>query len=173
MKRPVALDVMGGDYGPDVLVAGAVAAVNDGHAVVLVGDRDRIEDYTTPREAILRARRSCCRDGRCPQYRATAPDTSVRVAARLVRSGQAGAAVSCGNTGASMVAAMMEMGVLPGIGRPPVSVVLPRSDGGRLVLLDAGANVDCRPEMLAKFGILGAAYARSWVWSIRGWPVVQ
>ena len=60
-----------------------------------------------------------------------------------------------------MVAAMMEMGVLPGIERPPVSVVLPRSDGGRLVLLDAGANVDCRPEMLAKFGILGAAYAQS------------
>ena len=162
MKNPVALDVMGGDYGPDVLVAGALDAVSQGHAVVLVGDRDGVEDYAEPREGLsfVRAEHAVGMD-EAPSAVRRSPDSSVRVIARLVKNGEASAAVSCGNTGASMVAAIMEMGVLPGIERPPVSVVLPRSDGGRLVLLDAGANVDCRPEMLANFGLLGAAYAES------------
>jgi len=86
---------------------------------------------------------------------------SVRVAARLVREGRASAVVSCGNTGAAMVAARVEMGAMEGVDRPPVSTVLPRSDGGSLVLLDAGANVDCPPEHLVSFACLGAAHARA------------
>ena len=162
MTLPIALDVMGGDYGPEVLVEGALAAVACGHSVVLVGDRGGVEDYAEPRDGLsfVRAERAVGMDD-APSTVRRLPESSVRVIARLVKGGEACAAVSCGNTGASMVAAIMEMGVLPGIERPPVSVVLPRSDGGRLVLLDAGANVDCRPEMLANFGMLGTAYAQS------------
>ncbi|MEQ1566860.1 MAG: phosphate acyltransferase PlsX [Myxococcota bacterium] len=86
-------------------------------------------------------------------------DSSLRVAMRLVRDQQASSVVSCGNTGAVLVAAIVDLGVLEGVDRPAIATVLPRSDGGRLVLLDAGANVDCRPEQLAAFAELGAAYA--------------
>jgi glycerol-3-phosphate acyltransferase PlsX len=67
--------------------------------------------------------------------------------------------VSCGNTGATLVSAILELGVLAGVERPALATILPRSDGGHLVLLDAGANVDCRPELLASFALLGAAQA--------------
>lgn len=162
MKLPVALDVMGGDYGSDVLVEGALAAVDQGYAVVLVGDRSGVGDYAEPRAGLsfARAERSVAMTD-APSAVRRLPESSARVVARLVQTGEACAAVSCGNTGASMVAAIMEMGLLPGIERPPVSVVLPRADGGRLVLLDAGANVDCRPEMLANFARVGAAYAQA------------
>jgi glycerol-3-phosphate acyltransferase PlsX len=162
MKLPVALDVMGGDYGSDVLVEGALAAVDQGYAVVLVGDRSGVHDYAKPRLGLsfVRAEHSVAMTD-APSAVRRLPESSARIVARLVQTGEACAAVSCGNTGASMVAAIMEMGLLPGIERPPVSVVLPRADGGRLVLLDAGANVDCRPEMLANFARVGAAYAQS------------
>nr|MBA2320757.1 phosphate acyltransferase PlsX [Deltaproteobacteria bacterium] len=87
------------------------------------------------------------------------PDSSVRRALRAVRDGEADGVVSCGPTGAVLVASILELGLLPGVDRPAVATVLPRSDGGRLILLDAGANTDCRPELLATFAVLGAAYA--------------
>lgn len=86
-------------------------------------------------------------------------DSSVRVALRMVRDGRASSVVSCGNTGAVLVAAVFDLGVLDGVERPAIATVLPRGDGGRLVLLDAGANVDCRPEQLVCFAHLGVAYA--------------
>jgi len=88
-------------------------------------------------------------------------DSSVRVALRLVRDGRASGVVSCGNTGAVLVAAMFDLGVIDGVDRPAIASVLPRADGGRLVLLDAGANVDCKPEQLVCFAQLGAAYAEA------------
>ena len=160
--RPVAVDAMGGDDAPHVIVQGAVAAVRSGIPVLLFGDVEQLRplvpkgvdidvvhagDTVSPEDTPASLRRR--------------PDTSVRTALREVAEGRACAMVSCGNTGATLVAAVLELGVLPGVERPAVATLLPRSDGGRLVLTDAGANVDCRPEQLASFARLGGCLAET------------
>jgi glycerol-3-phosphate acyltransferase PlsX len=88
------------------------------------------------------------------------PESSVRVAARAVKEGQASAVIGFGNTGALMAACLIELGRLEGVERPAVITTLPRSDGGQLVLLDLGANVDCKPSHLGQFGVMGSVFAR-------------
>jgi glycerol-3-phosphate acyltransferase PlsX len=87
--------------------------------------------------------------------------SSIRVALELVRDGRARAVVSCGNSGAVLVAAKIILGTFPGVDRPAIATILPRQDGGELILLDAGANVDCRPEQLVCFALLGSAYSEA------------
>jgi glycerol-3-phosphate acyltransferase PlsX len=162
----IAVDAMGGDHGPAVVVEGAVAAAREfGLPVVLVGDRDRIEAELkrldagslavevrhatqvvemaeTPSQALRRKR-----------------DSSLRVAAELVRDGEASAFVSAGNTGAAMAIAMFVIGVLRGIDRPAIAAVLP-SLRGFTVLLDVGANVAPKPWHLFQYALMGHVYAR-------------
>jgi glycerol-3-phosphate acyltransferase PlsX len=152
---------MGGDDAPRAIVAGAVLAVRSGLDVILVGN-----------EAVLRPlipRALKIPVVHAPQViamgePATAarrkPDSSMRRALDLVHAGDAVAAFSCGNSGAWLVNAVMVLQVFDGIERPAIATVLPRFDGGRFVMLDAGANVDCRPGQLVGFALLGAAYAQ-------------
>jgi phosphate acyltransferase len=152
---------MGGDHAPAEIVAGALAAARGGASVVLVGPPDVLRRLIPPGSSlpIVEANNHVgMAEGAAAGVR-RAEDSSVRVAMRLVRDGQAGAVVSCGNTGAVLIAAKVDLGVLDGVDRPPLATVLPRVDGGRLILLDAGANVDCRPEQLVSFAHMGAAYA--------------
>jgi glycerol-3-phosphate acyltransferase PlsX len=86
-------------------------------------------------------------------------DSSLRIAAELVRDGEAGAFVSAGNTGAAMAIAMFTLGVLPGVDRPAIAVVLPNLKG-RTILLDVGANVDPKPKHLVQYAVMGQMYAR-------------
>ena len=86
-------------------------------------------------------------------------DASIRIAAQLVRDGLADGLVSMGHTGAAMVASMKEMGTLPGVDRPCLASVMPNLTGRPTVLLDVGANVDCKPEHIAQFAVMGAVYA--------------
>ena len=86
-------------------------------------------------------------------------DASIRVAAQLVRDGQADGLVSMGHTGAAMVAVHEGMGTLPGVDRPCLASVLPNMTGRPTVLLDVGANMDCRPENIAQFAVMGSVYA--------------
>ncbi len=159
---PIAVDAMGGDRAPDIAVGGAIRAAEQGLPVILVGPEgdlarriprglpltiahaaEHVSDSERPATAVRRR-----------------PDASINVAMRLVSDKRARAVVSCGPTGAIMTAALLGLGRLPGVLRPAVTVVVPRMDGGRLVLLDMGANVDCRPEMLAQFALMGHCYAR-------------
>lgn len=159
-KAPIAVDAMGGDFAPTEIVSGAVAAARDGLPVVLVGDEAQISRLLPRRGAppIIHAPHVVAMgEGAVASVRRS-EDSSLRVAIRQVRDGAASAVVSCGNTGAVLVAAMFDLGVLDGVERPAIATVLPRSDGGRLILLDAGANVDCKPEQLVRFAYLGAAY---------------
>jgi glycerol-3-phosphate acyltransferase PlsX len=163
----IAVDAMGGDDAPNAIVDGAVLAVRAGHSVLLVGDRERLEARL--KRARLRGRDRARLTiehtdvafgmGESPASVRRLPDASVRRAMQCVANGRARAAVSCGSTGATLVSAVLDLGTLPGAERPAIATLLPRRDGGRLVLLDAGANVDCRPELLACFAQLGAAYA--------------
>lgn len=151
---------MGGDEAPRAVVAGAVEASRRGVPVVLVGDHDRIAPLL-PRASgveIVHAPDAVAMGDEAATVRRRA-DVSIRVAMRLVERGEATGVVSCGHTGAVVVAAALDLGILDGVERPAIATLLPRADGGRLVLLDAGANVDCRPELLACFALLGAAYA--------------
>jgi glycerol-3-phosphate acyltransferase PlsX len=87
-------------------------------------------------------------------------DSSMRVASRLVRDGCAQGFVSAGNTGAVMATAKMVQGVVPGVERPAILGLLPTTEGKPVVLVDVGANVDCTPEMLAQFAVMGDIYSR-------------
>ena len=89
------------------------------------------------------------------------PGSSIVQSIGAVREGAACAAVSCGHTGATMAAALFGLGRLPEVSRPALATVVPRADGGLLVLLDLGANVDARPEHLAQFALMGEAFART------------
>ena len=157
-KPFVAIDAMGGDYAPEAIVAGALDAAADGLPIRLVGRTEQLAPLTRGKVPIIHASEVIAMaDGASAVRRKS--DTSVRRTMDLVASGEACAAVSCGHTGAVLVAAVLTLGVVEGVERPAIATVVPRTDGGRLVLLDAGANVDCRPAQLASFALLGTAYA--------------
>ncbi len=156
---------MGGDAAPDAVVDGALLAADE-HPdlrVVLVGPEEVAA-------AALEARRATGRFEVVPATQVVAMDedparavrakrdATVRVAARLVRDGAADATVSVGSTGAALAAAMFTLGRLPGVTRPALAVVIP-APNGRVILLDAGAHPDAGPDLLAQFGLTGAAYA--------------
>jgi len=159
---PVAVDAMGGDDAPEAIVAGAVAAVKKGFRVVLVGDEGRIRPFLPAGTDIeLVHTDDAVGMHESPVVVRRRNDASVRRCLQLVKEGRACAAMSCGNSGALVVAAVLDIGMSEGVERPVIASVLPRADGGRLVVLDAGANVDTRGEQLARFALLGAAYAHT------------
>jgi len=159
---------MGGDIGPAVNVEGAVAAVRDHELdVVLVGDEGAIRRELARHRARRSAHRISIRHASQVVEMSEPPshalrrkrDSSMRVAAGLVRDGEAQAFVSAGNTGAAMAIAKFTLGVLPGVDRPAIAVVLP-SLRARTVLLDVGANVDPKPWHLVQYALMGHVYAR-------------
>lgn len=159
---PIALDAMGGDNAPAATVAGALRAVGKGTPVVLVGDEVRLRPLLPKGAAIeIVHAPDSIEMGEAPSAAVkNKKNASVRVAARLVAEGKASAVVSFGSTGALMAAGLMELGRLEGVERPAVITTLPRSDGGQLVVLDLGANVDCKPSHLGQFGVMGHVFAR-------------
>lgn len=159
---PVALDAMGTDLGPRPLVAGATQAVRDGIPVVLVGD-EKVLLPLVPAGVRLPVQHAGEVIGMAEAPAVAVrrkPDSSVSGAIEMVASGQARAVVSCGNTGAAMAAALLRLGRIEGVERPALTTIAPRADGGRLVLLDLGANADCRPQHLVQFALMGAVFAR-------------
>ncbi len=159
---PIAVDAMGGDHAPSAIVAGAVRAARAGIPVCLVGDPERLRiGPGWPATLTVEPARDTIEMDERPIAVRARPDTSVRRTMAMVAAGRASAAVSCGHTGAILLAAVLELGTMDGVERPALATVLPRRDRGRLFLLDAGANVDCRPELLVSFARLGAAYACS------------
>jgi len=161
---PVALDAMGGDHAPQATVAGAVAAVREGFPVILVGDEARLRPLIPAGVdlPVHHVAQAVAMDESHPvaAVRAAAIP-SVTATMRLVKEGRACAAVSCGHTGAAMAAGLLVLGRLPGVERPAITMVVPRTDGGRLVVLDLGANVDCRPTHLVQFAVMGHAFAHA------------
>src|SRR5438445_9851481 len=165
-RLKVAVDAMGGDHGPRVVVEGAVAAVREfGAAVILVGDRAAIgrEVARIGAGAVgleIRHASQVVSMGESPsQALRRKRDSSLRVAAQLVKAGEAAAFISAGNTGAAMAIAMFVIGVLPGIDRPAIAAVLPNLRKFT-ILLDAGANVNPKAEHLLQFAVMGHVYAR-------------
>src|SRR5882724_3322775 len=155
----IAVGGMGGDFGPAVVVVGAVAASREfGLATVLVGDKAAIEreiGRLRAQDLPLSVRHASQVVGMAEspsQALRRKRDSSLRVAAELVKEGECDALVSAGNTGAAMAIGMFALGVLPGVDRPAIAAALP-SLSGYTVLIDAGANVDPKPRHLFQFAV--------------------
>jgi glycerol-3-phosphate acyltransferase PlsX len=111
--------------------------------------------------SIVHASEHIAMDEKAAQAVRNKKDSSMRVGLKLVREGKAAGFVTAGNTGAAMATAKMVLGTLPGVDRPALAAVMPTSAGKPCVLLDVGANVDCRPQNLVQFAVMGELYARS------------
>ena len=150
----VAVDAMGGDRGPEEVVAGALEARTDTLAPVVVGPRG----LDTLGLEHIEAEDVIAMDEKPAEAVRAKPNSSLVVACRLVREGKAQAVVSAGNTGAMLAACLLEIRRLPGVRRPAIAVTVPSRDGVS-VLLDAGANADARAEDLLQFAHMGAVFA--------------
>lgn len=164
----LALDAMGGDFAPAVTVEGAVETVNETSDIdiILVGDEPSIKKELASRKypqsrlqirhasqivemgesAILALRRK--------------KDSSIKRAVELVKNNEADAVVSAGHSGVAMATAMLMLGASKGVARPAIAAIMPTLKG-IFVLLDAGANVDCNPENLFQFALMGDAYCKT------------
>lgn len=162
----VAVDAMGGDFAPAEIVRGAVEAVRrENVEVILIGPEGRLRVELAAADAAglplaVHHTDQFIADGESPASALrTKREASVLVCARLVKEGQADAAVSMGHTGASMIAAHWTFGALPGVQRPVAGGVLfPLAP--QTAVFDLGANAGCKPEQFLQFAAVGAAYAR-------------
>ena len=163
----IAVDAMGGDHAPEVTVDGALAALREfGLSTILVGK-------TAPIESLLKKRNGCVP----PEIEIVeAPDviemhepataairqkrnSSIRVAAHLVREGRADGLVSAGHTGAAMVSAKMVIGTIEGVDRPALAAIVP-CVSGFCMILDVGANLECKNQHFREFAVMGHLYAQ-------------
>src|SRR5216117_1728624 len=163
----IALDAMGGDFGPPNLVGGAVLALREYRRIgklFLVGDSAQIQSElkkqrcNDSRVEIVHASQVVEMSDRAVEAVRRKKDSSVSRAVDLVKHGQADAIVSAGHTGAAVAASMIKLRTLEGIDRPGIAAVLP-TEFNVFVLIDAGANIDARPEHLLQYGIMGSVYS--------------
>ena len=164
----IAVDAMGADKAPKPEIEGALQAARQfGVRVLLVGREEviraelsRHQHSGLPIEVIHASEQITMQDKAAQAVRAKR-DSSMRVGVRLVREGRAAGFVTAGNTGAAMATAKMILGVLPGVHRPALAAVFPNAIGTWSIMLDVGANVDCTPENLEQFAVMGEIYFRS------------
>mgnify|MGYP003323394278 FL=1 len=165
----VAMDAMGGDHGPAETVKGALIAAKSNNAeIVLVGDLGPVEDELAKHDtsgitiSVVPSEGKVGDDEHPLQAMRTKPNSSVVVATKLVKSGDADVMVSMGSTGGSMASAVLNLGLMPGLDRPciggPFLGLAPNT-----VLVDIGANIDCRPALLLNFASLGVSWARTYM----------
>ena len=150
----VAVDAMGGDRGPEEIVAGALDARSEDVVPVIVGPAD----LDTHGLELIEAPDLIAMDEKPTEAVRAKPNSSLVTACRAVGEGQAEAVVSAGNTGAMLAACLLELRRVSGVRRPAIAVTIPSSSGAS-VLLDSGANADARPEDLLQFAHMGAVFA--------------
>lgn len=164
----IALDAMGGDFGPPNLVGGAVLALREYPQIdklFLVGDAPRIETELKKQKCndrrieILHSTQVVEMSDGAVQSVRRKKDSSVSRAVDLVKKGEAAAIVSAGHTGAAVAATAIKLRMLPGVERPGIASLVP-TETNVFVLIDAGANSDARPEHLLQYGIMGSVYSR-------------
>ncbi|MCX7593435.1 MAG: phosphate acyltransferase PlsX [Fischerella sp.] len=163
----IAIDAMGGDHAPGEIIAGALRAREElGVEVLLVGDPQKIEAVLPPKinlaqVQIVPAEDAIAMDEEPLSGVRRKPKASINVAMDLVKQGRADGVISAGHSGAAMAAALLRLGRLPGIDRPAIGAVFPTMIASKQVLiLDVGANVDCRPKFLEQFAVMGSIYSQ-------------
>ncbi len=166
----IAIDAMGGDYAPDAIVHGGIEAVRSGkgdYEVVLVGDRYKIETYLSRHFRVqdlpisIRHASQKIEMGEIPTTALKKkPDASINVAMELHKSKEVDAVVSAGHTGAVMASAFFNLGRIEGVRRPAIGSLVPHEHGVTM-LIDVGANLECKPAHLVQFGIMGNMYMKN------------
>ena len=165
-KTVIAVDAMGGDLGPSVVVPGAIEAARQtgakillvGNEATLDGELNRLSPSGVDLE-IVHAPEVAGLDEKPSDILRRKKNASIQVACRLVRDGAAQGVVSAGHSGASVACGMFIMGRIPGVERPALASLLP-TEKEPVVLLDVGATVDCKPYNIFQFGLMGDAFAR-------------
>ncbi len=166
----IAVDAMGSDHAPKSEVTGAIQAVRQlGIKVLLVGRREVVNaelrshpaGWDEPLIEVVHASEQVTMDDSAAKAVRTKRDSSMRVAARLVREGVAHGMVSAGNTGAVMATAKLVQGMVKGVDRPGLASVFPTLSGNPTILMDVGANVDCQPKMLVQFAVMADIYSKT------------
>lgn len=165
----IAVDVMGGDYAPRAIVEGIgewLASPNDATHLILVGDQgvieaelDRMGCRGDARVSIVHAPDVVSMDDSPAAAIRSKRQSSINIAVDLVKTGEARAIFSAGNTGAAVASTVLKLRMLPGIERPAIATVFP-SPEGKFLLLDAGSTVDCKPTHLLRYAIMGDVYDR-------------
>jgi glycerol-3-phosphate acyltransferase PlsX len=168
MPSVIALDAMGSDRAPKPEIEGAILAARQyGMRVLLVGPEEVVKTELVRHPAaahlpieIVHASEFITMEDKVDAIRGKR-DSSMRVGLRMVREGQAAGFVTAGNTGAAMATAKVVLGAVPGVDRPALAAVFPTAPGNPAMLLDVGANVDCTPQNLEQFAVMGDVYFRA------------
>ena len=161
----IAVDAMGGDYGLSVIVPAAVTAAKKGLPITLVGDEYMIRSELDKLDTgsctidIVHASQVVTMEDKPADAMRRKKDSSIQVACRLVKEGKADGVVSAGNSGATVACGMFTIGRIKGVLRPGMAGILP-TEKNPMVLLDVGANVDCKPEHLFQYGLMADVLAR-------------
>ncbi len=166
-RARIAVDAMGGDHAPAEIIAGALRAREElGVEILLVGDPDEIQAASKNPEALQQVE-IVPAEGTIEMHEEPLsglrrkPKASINVAMDLVKQKRADAVVSAGHSGAAMAAALLRLGRLPGIDRPAIGAILPTMVPRKpVIILDVGANVDCRPKYLEQFAVMGTIYSK-------------
>lgn len=166
-RTTIAVDAMGGDNAPQEIVAGAIRASEELDVdILLVGDPVQIQTYLDQHHHTIKNIEVVAAEGVVSmEEEATGvrrkPKASINVAMGLVKEKRAQAVVSAGNSGAAMAAALLRLGRLKGIDRPAIGAIFPTMLAGKsVILLDVGANVDCKPKYLEQFALMGTIYSK-------------
>jgi phosphate acyltransferase len=166
----IAVDAMGGDFGPSVNIRGALLALEADPEIhlILVGDKALITQELTLlrtseslRLKVVPSTESVTMEDHAVSAARRKKDSSIHVGLRLIKEQSADAFLSAGNSGAVMATALLELGRVPGVERPAIVVRIPSAEKST-ILLDAGANVDCRPSHLVQFAKMGNTYSKAW-----------
>jgi glycerol-3-phosphate acyltransferase PlsX len=169
MASVIALDAMGSDRAPRPEIEGAIQAARHYDVrVALVGREESIRTELARYPAasglpldVVNATEVITMEDKAVQAVRAKRDSSIRVGLRLVREGRAAGFITAGNTGAAMTTAKMVLGAIPGVDRPALAAVFPTAVNTVAILLDVGANVDCKPHNLEQFAVMGEIYFRS------------
>ncbi len=168
MSYKIGIDISGGDYAPGAIIKGAILAREElKEDIVLIGVKKEIEEQL----ALNRAKASDFKIVNAPQKigMAESPVSSIRtkknssitIGAELLKEKKIDAFVSCGNTGAVVCASTMRLGLIEGVERPGIALTLPTKTKGKSLIIDVGANIECKPSHLFQYGIMASVYSKS------------
>ena len=164
----IGIDILGGDYAPKATTLGSILAfkeLNQGEELVLFGDKDKVESlcvengFNAGDFEIIHTTEFIEMGEHPVKAFSKKPNSSVSLGFKFLAEGKIDGFASAGNTGAMLVGSMYTVKAIPGIQRPSLTSIVPKESGGFGIILDVGANADCKPETLAQFGVLGSLYS--------------
>ncbi len=166
----IAIDVMGGDYAPEAVIDGIIESIDlltIGETILAIGPQDTINNlfksrnFSSPQVRVIHAEQVIEMGEHPTKALSQKPNSSIGIGFSLLKEGKADVFASAGNTGAMMVGSLFSVKTINGIQRPAIAGFVPQVDGRYAIMLDIGANADCKPEMLAQWAELGSIYFES------------